>query len=250
MEIFIGTSGWQYNDWNKRFYPDQLKNEDKLPYYSEFFKTVEINSTFYHMPLEKSVQRWYDDVPKGFVFSVKMNRYVTHTKRLLPNDETDQTLQQFYDRLSNLREKLGVILVQLPPSMKADVSRLEHFAAETKKAEKRHDMRFALAFEFRHESWFSTEVMNCLRVHNIATVNNDAPTGWAVTPEITADTAYIRFHGSKHLYRSRYSHKELAAWATFIAEECRGCQRVFAFFNNDYNAVAIANARMLAQLAR
>lgn len=250
MQIRIGTSGWQYSDWNKRFYPVGIKNEDKLPYFSEFFSTVEINSTFYHMPRATSVQHWYEEVPKGFVFAIKMNRYITHTKRLLPDKDMDDAVAEFYDHIHHLHERLGIILVQLPPSMTVDLARLSHFVDQTAEAAQRHKMEFRLAIEFRHESWLIPEVFAYLRSVHVATVINDSPKRWPATKEITSDIAYIRFHGSKYLYRSSYTHKELQAWATFIQEQCIGCKQVFAYFNNDRAAAAVDNALELKRLTR
>lgn len=227
-----------------------IKNDDKLPYFSEFFSTVEINSTFYHMPHAASVKNWYDEVPKGFVFAIKMNRYVTHTKRLLPDKELDDTIAEFYDHIRHLHERLGVILVQLPPSLSVDLTRLSHLVDQTAKAAQRHKMEFRLAIEFRHASWLTDEVFAFLKSVNVATVISDSPKRWPVTKEITSDIAYIRFHGSKYLYRSSYTYKELQAWATFIREQCLGCKQVFAYFNNDRAAAAVENASELKNLTR
>lgn len=250
MQIRIGTSGWQYSDWNRRFYPIGIKNEDKLPYFSEFFSTVEINSTFYHMPQTSSVKGWYEEVPKGFVFAVKMNRYITHTKRLSPDKDLDDAIAAFYDHIRHLKERLGVILVQLPPSMTVDISRLSHLVDQTAKAAERYKMEFRLALEFRHASWLTHEVFAFLRSAHVATVINDSPKRWPATKEITSDIAYIRFHGSKYLYRSSYTHKELQLWAAFIKEQCLGCKQVFVYFNNDRAAAAIDNATELKRLTR
>src|SRR4051794_25671650 len=126
MKLLIGTSGWMYKDWDGRFYPEDVKDPDKLPYFAKHFSTVEINSTFYHLPLETSVQRWYDITPKNFVFTVKLSRYLTHTKRLVPDDTFDESLREFFVRAKPLREKLGVVLAQLPAGFRADQPRLEH----------------------------------------------------------------------------------------------------------------------------
>ena len=250
QHIFIGTSGWQYADWIGQFYPAGFKSSDELAYYADHFKTVEVNSTFYHMPQLSTVERWHDTVPEDFTFAIKMNRYITHTKRLIADEATDQTLVDFYDRIARLRHKLGSVLVQLPPSMRLDIERLEHLIAITRQYEQAHHQRLPLALEFRHASWFTPEVFAMLRQHNVATVINDSPDRWPATKTVTGSMAYIRFHGNKQLYRSSYTDAELSDWAAFIREQCRDCTSVYAYFNNDYNATAVNNAQTLLRLMR
>jgi uncharacterized protein YecE (DUF72 family) len=248
MQLYVGTSGWIYSDWVGPFYPEKLKQLDKLAFYAKEFQTVEINSTFYHMPQEVSVQRWAQVVPKDFCFAIKLNRYLTHTKHLVADDDFDETLQDFLRRIHHLGDKLGIVLVQLPPSMKIDLSRLEHLARQRDKAEKHYNMRFPIAVEFRNDSWFTNEVFACLNRCNFATVNNDSPNRWPATRRITGDTAYIRMHGSKRLYHSSYTDTELRTWAKFIKTDCANCKTVYVYFNNDYNATAVANARSLLRI--
>ena len=233
-----------------RFYPEGIRGQAKLPFYTEHFSTVEINGTFYHMPLQKTVQHWYEVTPEAFVFSIKMNRYATHTKHLMVDEATNATIDQFYERVHPLRQKLGIVLVQLPPSMKVDLSRIENLASRTRYNEEKWNCAFALALEFRHESWFTPEVYRVLRNWNIANVINDSPNRWPASREITATRAYLRFHGSRQLYKSRYTDDELRAWSQFITENCGGCEEVYGYFNNDYSAVAVDNARTLLGFVR
>jgi len=241
MQIHIGTSGWMYKDWNGRFYPSEVKGTKQLPYFASQFKTVEINSTFYHMPRTETAENWYKNVPDDFLFSIKLNRYLTHTKRLTMDDDFRATLREFMGSVMCLKEKLGIILVQLPPSFKSDLLRLEQFLTEMK------SYKIPLAIEFRHTSWFTPEVRELLRYYNAAQVVNDSPNRWPADKHVTADVAYIRFHGSTWLYRSSYTDKELEVWANFIVKTCASCAHVFAYFNNDHNAVAVNNARTLLE---
>jgi uncharacterized protein YecE (DUF72 family) len=247
MKAFVGTSGWMYKDWAMRFYPPEVKGTAQLAYFAQHFPTVEVNSTFYRPPSEISVQNWYARTPDNFVFAVKLHQKMTRYKHLLPDEETDAALDDFLRRVQHLREKLAVILVQLPPSMKLDIARIEHLARQVKKGEKKYGQQFRLAIECRHASWFTPEYFAALRRLNIANVVIDSPGRWPASREITSDLAYIRFHGSKKLYASSYTDKELRAWADFIQENCAaaGCQKVFAYFNNDHNAFAVDNARTL-----
>ena len=246
MRVFIGTSGWLYEDWDGRFYPQKLGDKDKLPYFAQHFKTVEINSTFYHVPLAKSVQHWYDVTPDDFVFSIKLNQYITHSKRLMPDKTTQAAVQAFYERIMVLKDKLGAVLVQLPPSMQCNIERLNFLLDSTKEFEKRNDIVLPLAFEFRHASWFNPEVFDVLNSARAMVVNNDSPNRWPATVATTGNAMYIRFHGSKQLYRSSYSDEEFQTWARRIHKQRP--KTVFAYFNNDYNAVAIENAKRFADL--
>lgn len=247
MKHYIGTSGWLYKDWDKRFYPPKMKGTDKLPFFAEHFSTVEINSTFYHMPTPKSTQRWYDETPKNFLFAVKLNRYLTHTKKLVPDDDFADSLEDFYKNIAPLQEKLGVMLVQLPPTLKINLSRIEALASQHKKLQKKLHVTFPLAVEFRHASWLEPKTFILLRKLGIAMAIIDSPGRWPASKEVTADILYIRFHGSKWLYRSHYTGKELKDWADFIKKHSRG-KKVFAYFNNDHAAAAITNAVQLKKL--
>lgn len=244
-QIIIGTSGWQYGDWNGLFYPAGVKGKAQLGYFAEHFGSVEINSTFYHVPRLSSVQNWADSVPEDFRFVIKLHRFLTHTKRLTSDDEFTRYLQEFLELLQPLTGKLAAILVQLPPSMRVDTARLEYLAEQVVDAEKRLAMKLPLALEFRNASWFSPEIFAVMRRYNIANVINDSPNRWPASRELTADFAYIRFHGNQRLYRSSYSDQELQEWADFIRTDCLACRQVFCYFNNDYDGVAIKNAQTL-----
>lgn len=243
--FLIGTSGWMYRDWNGVFYPDSITGTAQLPYYSQHFPTVEINSTFYHMPKAATAAHWREVTPANFCFSIKMNRYITHTKRLILDDDSQKSLSDFVAAISELREKLGIVLVQLPPSLRCDVERLDLFIAACKQEAKKHRVTMELALEFRHASWFTKEVHALLKKHGVAQVINDSPKRWPAEKAVPSDIAYIRFHGNKQLYRSSYTDDELAEWANFMRTVCRKCKTVFAYFNNDYHAVAVANAQAL-----
>lgn len=124
MKIYVGTSGWVYKDWAKRFYPEDLKNQDKLAYFARHFDTVEINSTFYRLPTGRAVRNWYESVPEGFIFAIKLSRYLTHKIRLKPGDKFDAGIDLYFHRLKFLKEKIGVVLVQLPAHIRAKPERL------------------------------------------------------------------------------------------------------------------------------
>lgn len=247
-KVIVGTSGWQYKDWNGRFYPEDITGKAQLPYFAKHFKSVEINTTFYHTPRLSSIETWAKSVPADFGFVIKLNRFLTHTKRMTSDEQFTDYLHDFLDLLKPLRRKLSAILVQLPPSMKVENSRLEYFAEAIIVAEKRLKMRLPIAMEFRHGSWFNEETFSLMRKYDMANVINDSPKRWPASREVTATFVYIRFHGSKRLYRSSYSREELEKWAEFINKHCVSCSHVFCYFNNDYNGVAVRNAKTLQQI--
>jgi len=247
-DIIIGTSGWQYKDWNGLFYPTDIKGKAQLSYFAKYFKSVEINSTFYHVPRLSSIENWATSVPTNFRFVIKMNRFLTHTKRLTSDDQFTEKLQEFLTLLQPFDNKLAAILVQLPPSMRVANSRLTYLAEQVRQAEIQLGIHISIAMEFRHESWFNNETFAIMRSYNIANVINDSPNRWPASKVVTADFAYIRFHGSKRLYRSSYTDEELTQWASFIQTECCSCKQVFCYFNNDHDGVALQNAASLRHI--
>ena len=156
MKIFIGTSGWVYSHWEGIFYPENLPSKDKLKYFSKYFKTTEINYSFYHLPRSSTYQRWYLETPNDFIFAVKASRFITHIKRL---KGVKKAWEVFLKNSLNLKEKLGPFLFQFPPSFKAteeNIKRLEEFLKLTCLKWKFKHLR--LAFEFRHQSWCDEKI--------------------------------------------------------------------------------------------
>ncbi len=121
---FIGTSGWHYDDWRGRFYPEKLPRAKWLEFYARHFSTLELNSTFYHLPSEKALTNWYDASPPDFIFAVKVSRFITHIKRL---KDCNEAVSNFMSRVIILKEKLGPLLYQLPPGLQRDDERLNIF---------------------------------------------------------------------------------------------------------------------------
>jgi uncharacterized protein YecE (DUF72 family) len=248
MKVLVGTSGWIYKDWVKRFYPEDLSDDEKLKYYVRHFPTVEINNSFYRLPSEENFKNWRAQVPEDFLFSVKLSRFLTHIKRLKPDERTNEGVDRFCSRARHLKANLGIVLVQLPSNFHASQEKVDNLAKQFKKAEKKYGMKFPLAMEFRHDSWFTYKFFELLRSRGIASVINSSPDMWPASREFTADFAYIRFHGSQKLYASSYTNKELQKWAHFIKKEAGNCSRVYCYFNNDQSAKAVENARYLMQL--
>jgi uncharacterized protein YecE (DUF72 family) len=236
MRVRVGTSGYLYRHWRGVLYPERLAQRDWLPHYARFFDTVEMNATFYRLPTATSVARWRAIVPEAFTFAVKGSRYLTHLKRLL---DADAGVAKFYEPVNELREKLGPVLWQLPPHMKPDLPRLDHFLSRLPAG--RH------AVEFRDEAWYSEETCDVLERHGAAFCEHDNVR--RPPPRLTGGFRYVRFHGTTGKYSGRYGPDALRPLtAEYLASASRG-EPVFVYFNNDLGGHAVHDAlTMLALL--
>lgn len=235
--VFIGTSGWDYEQWEGVFYPVSLKKKARFAHYATHFDTVEINSTFYGLPSADCVKRWRENAPKDFIFSLKASRYITHVKKL---KDAALPLRRFMRRARLLKDNLGPILFQLPPRWNADPSRLSQFIRALP-----GDSRFA--FEFRDRTWFSSEVYGILRKSRVAFCVYDMP-GLASPREVTTDFVYMRFHGKEVLYGGRYGKREIKRQALAIKDFLKQGLDVYVYFNNDESGYAVVNALELKEM--
>ena len=217
MLIRPGTSGWSYKEWKGTFYPSDLPSDDMLRYYATRLPSVEINNSFYRIPKEKVLLEWADQVPADFRFVLKASRRITHINRLA---NEDGTLEYFLRTINVLGERLGPTLFQCPPSLRKDMVRLRDFLALVPRT-------WRAALEFRHASWFTDEVYDALRGHDIALVAVDEDEGeGAGAPLVpTASWGYLR------LRRTDYTDDTLKAWI----ERIRGqpWQEAYAFLKHD-----------------
>lgn len=243
----VGCSGWNYRHWRDGvFYPPRCPPRRWLSFYAERFDTVEVNSTFYRLPRETAVARWVDETPPGFLFAVKVSRYLTHVKRLL---DVGEHLPLLYERLRPLCEspKLGPFLWQLPPTFSCDLGRLAQALEELRAVDGRAGRRHA--FEFRHPSWFHDDTYAVLREHRVALVIGDRREVRAFqSRELTAPFTYVRFHSGTRGRNGNYSATELEEWAVELRRLAREVD-VFAYFNNDWEGYAVENALRLGRLA-
>jgi uncharacterized protein YecE (DUF72 family) len=280
--IRIGVSGWRYPPWRGVFYPKGLAQQRELEFASRVFPSIELNGSFYSLQRPENYAAWYQQTPADFVFSVKAPRFITHIKRLR---DIDAPLANFFaSGIANLREKLGPILWQLPPSLRYDASALERFlsslprdTAAASSLARRHDARVTgrarigfgpvrelrHALEVRHDSFVDANLIDQLRRHRVALVIADTAGKWPQVGDVTADFVYIRLHGDEELYRSAYVEPVLMQWARRIrawagGSEPRGIERiargtaaarrpreVFCYFDNTDKVEAPANARRL-----
>ncbi len=239
MAIIIGTSGWQYKDWHGRFYPAGMASTQWLEHYADNFQTVEVNNAFYRLPEVDTFRRWRDAVPDDFIMSVKASRYLTHVRRLR---DPKEPVHRLMSRARHLGDKLGPILLQLPPNFRADLPILErtlrHFPSGTR-----------VAFEPRHESWFTPSLSTLLLEYNAALCLSDAcgPQGplWR-----TANWGYLRMHEGRARPHPCYGRTALRSWANRLADLWNDSEDVFVYFNNDHGGCAVRDAHRFSSATR
>ncbi|MEO0759421.1 MAG: DUF72 domain-containing protein [Cyanobacteria bacterium J06648_16] len=236
--LWIGTSGFSYPHWGKGvFYPNCLKSADWLGYYSRFFNTVELNNTFYRLPSATVLTRWRTATPPNFIFAVKASRYITHLKRL---QQSKDSIAHFLAQISMLKEKLGPILFQLPPSLPASLATLDHWL-DVIDSQSQH-LRFRTVLEVRHPSWLIPAVLERLKQANVVLCLADG-INLSVTDPLTADFVYIRRHGPGS--DAGYTKESLQADARRMVNWQRSGRDVYLYFNNDACGYAVANAQQL-----
>ena len=282
--VRVGISGWRYEPWRGVFYPEGLPQHDELAFASRRFASIEINGSFYSLQRPEYYQRWHDETPDGFVFSVKGPRFVTHMLKLR-NIEAPMA-NFFASGVANLHDKLGPILWQLPPMLGYDRERLEAFlkllppdtdraAALARRRNEKVRGRVRLAFgdnrllrhclEVRHPSFMDPGFVDLLRRHDVALVVADTAGRWPFVEDLTSDFVYIRLHGDKQLYVSGYTLASLKHWAARIERWRAGTEPddarlidpahraavrprdVYVYFDNDVKVKAPRDAARLVR---
>jgi uncharacterized protein YecE (DUF72 family) len=233
-DIHIGTSGWHYNHWRGRFYPEKFPAAKMLDFYAQHFGTVEINNSFYRLPPENAVKAWRDSTPRSFHFAIKGSRYLTHMKKL---NDPEQGIARFMERADLLGAKLGPILFQLPPGWELNLPRLEEFLEAL-------PPRHHHAFELRNETWRTEQVYRILRRHKAAFCIYELA-GYHSEFTLTANFAYVRLHGPGGAYAGSYDDDRLSKWADRIREWRHDLRAIYVYFDNDQAAHAVENARRL-----
>jgi uncharacterized protein YecE (DUF72 family) len=281
-DIRVGISGWRYAPWRGVFYPLDLAQHRELEYASRALPTIEINGSFYSLQRPESWATWYRDTPRGFVFSVKAPRYITHIRRLR---EIEAPLANFFaSGIFLLREKLGPILWQFPPSFRYEEEKVRHFfellphtTAEAQALAQRREprmkgrthlpidrsRRMRHAMEVRHESFVDEAFVGLLRRYRVALVVADTAGKWPYREDVTSDFLYLRLHGDKEIYRSGYTAKAIGRWAARIHAWSAGreppdahrisskparkrrSRDVYCYFDNDAKVKAPVDARSM-----
>jgi len=204
--IHIGTSGWSYKHWKELFYPPKLKADLWLAFYTDHFKSTEINGSFYKLPSVETVQKWTTNVPKDFVFCPKMSRFLTHMKKL--NDPED-TLERFFTVFEPMQGKMGPVLIQLPAILKFNYDKAEHLYQLLKRKYRKNEF----VMEVRHQTWLHDDSLTLMTKYDIGFVISHSNNEFPYAEIITAKNIYVRFHGPKELYASPYSDEMLKQFA-------------------------------------
>lgn len=247
-KLYIGTSGWMYKDWGKAFYPGDMK-KGFLTYLANEFNTVEVNASFYRLPALKTFEKWREETPDDFIFTIKLSRYITHIKRL---KETREALERFLNNAVGLEKKLGMVLIQLPPNIKFEPERLANFFSELEELTLSLPFKPRYALEPRNAGFIENrkELIKILIPYSIGLVFPNSASIPSFLPEeenIIADFIYARFHGPAEFAASRYGKELLMPWAEKMVKWINRGLDVFAYFNNDTHGHAVYDARDLKE---
>lgn len=236
--ILSGTSGWQYPHWRPRFYPPGLPAGRWLEFYAQRFATVELNASFYRLPAPATFVAWRERTPRGFTFAAKLSRYLTHVRRLR---EPAEPVARFLERAAGLGDRLGPVLLQLPPNLVADPAALDATLAQFPPEVK-------VAVEPRHPSWWTDAVRKLLERRRAALCWADRR-GRPVGPRWrTADFGYLRLHEGVATPRPRYGRAALTSWVRRVGATFNAGEPVYVYFNNDPGGAALADAAAFAAL--
>ena len=208
-----------------------------LDYYAERFRTVELNNSFYRLPIESAVDNWRDCTPENFHFAVKGSRFLTHMKKL---KDPEPGIAKFFTRVDRLGRKLGPVIFQLPPWWEVDAARLEGFLDALPQGHR-------YAFELRNRTWHTPQILELLRRHNAAFCIFEIA-GVFSEIQITADFTYVRLHGPGGAYQGSYTEETLREWAGRVSQWRRELRAVYVYFDNDQSAFAVQNAQALQRI--
>lgn len=238
MTIRIGTSGWSYAHWKGGFYPEQLAQSRWFGFYAEHFNSVEVNATFYRMFKDSTYLKWRDLAPQDFRYVLKVPRLISHRHKL---HEVEGLIAEFCRSAGLLGNRLGLLLLQLPPNMPCKPERLAAVldAFETPSR---------VAVEFRDERWLTDEIFSLLENRGAIYCNPDYPQH-PLTGILTGQDGYLRLHGRRNWYTDDYDHEALHAIAQTAQQmQQQGAKEIYIFFNNDYTANAPRNAAELMRI--
>lgn len=240
MVFYVGTSGWQYDSWRDVLYPADVPKRRWLERYGETFPTVENNGAFYRLPKPETFAAWRASTPDGFVMAVKMSRYLTHVRRL---KDPAEPVSRFLGAVSDLGDRLGPVLLQLPPTLQADPDRLAECLD-------RFPSNVRVAVEPRHDSWWTDEVRAVLAAHDSALCWTDVRGLPRTRLWRTAEWAYLRFHEGAAQPWPRYGDQALRSWVGRLADTWDKSADVYVYFNNDLGGAAVRDALRFAAIAQ
>ena len=238
VKYYVGTSGWSYDHWKDNFYPPDIKKDSWFNYYINHFSAVEVNATFYRKFKDETFTRWKSISPDNFRFVLKIPRVITHIKKLV---DAEKEISEFCRQAMLLEDKLGCLLLQLPPFITYQPGLLHDTLCLFEK-------KIRVAVEFRDKSWLIDESEAILKQHAAIFCNSDSPLN-ALNDWITTDAAYFRMHGRTGWYAYNYSHEELMDIVRLMKRFLQnGVRTIYVFFNNDFGGFAPQNAKSLNEL--
>ncbi|MGW0842978.1 DUF72 domain-containing protein [Streptomyces sp. NPDC002787] len=240
MTLFVGTSGWQYKDWRGALYPEGCPTRLWLEEYAARFATVELNNAFYRLPTRENFEAWRARVPEDFVVAVKASRYLTHIKRL---QDPEEPVHRLLSHAEGLGDRLGPVLLQLPPTLRADAGLLDTCLGCFRP-------RTRIAVEPRHDSWWTPEVREVLESRGAALCWADVRARPATPLWRTTDWGYLRLHQGRARPWPRYGRQSLTTWAVRIADTWPADADTYVYFNNDPHAAAVEDAMTFARAAK
>ena len=238
----IGCSVWNYKTWRGKFYAAELASKKWLGYYASVFDTVEVNNTFYRLPEAGTFACWKQQTPPGFIVAVKASRFLTHIKRL---KDPDEPIERLFSRAKALGPRLGPVLYQLPPNFFRTEQNLERLDIFLRALPRRINRRVVdHVFEFRHPSWYVDDTYRLLERRRATLCLHDKR-GSAIFEPFVGPIAYVRFHGTSGHYAGSYTDARLEQWASILADQWTRGRQIYAYFNNDPDAIATENALTL-----
>ncbi|HEX6498287.1 MAG TPA: DUF72 domain-containing protein [Micromonosporaceae bacterium] len=240
MALLVGTSGWQYRDWRGRLYPVDVPQRAWLEWYAQRFATVENNNAFYRLPERDTFVAWRQRTPDDFVMAVKVSRYLTHIKRL---KDAAEPVARFLDRTAGLGGKLGPVLLQLPPNLRADPDQLDAVLRDFPSGVR-------VAVEPRHPTWWTDEIRAVLERRGAALCWADRLSRPVTPLWRTADFGYLRLHEGRATPMPRYGRTALRSWLDRITAAYGADSPVYVYFNNDPDGAAVDDAVAFAAAAR
>jgi uncharacterized protein YecE (DUF72 family) len=240
MPVLVGTSGWQYRDWRGRFYPPRLPQRLWLEHHAAAFATTEVNNSFYRLPAGEVFASWRERTPADYVVTVKASRFLSHIKRL---QEPQEPVARLMERVALLGDRLGAVLVQLPPTLQCDVERLDACLACFPTGTR-------VAVEPRHESWWNADLRDVLTARGAALVWSDRGSRPVAPLWRTTDWGYLRLHAGGGEQVWPYDERVLRDWVVRLAETWDDDEDVYVYTNNDPGGAALRDAVTLARLVR
>ena len=227
-KYYAGTSGLMLPFPNKLSYPLEFQDQPRLAYYASLFNSIEINSSFYKIPMATTVRKWSEMVPEDFRFTFKLWKEITHNKDLSFDPDA---ITRFIDVVNHVDEKKGCLLIQFPPSVTTQkIHQVAPILARLRKADP--GQRWSMAVEFRHTSWYNEDCDDFLKEYEMFAVIHDKSKSQTPLTIDTGKTVYLRFHGPGGNYRDQYSDEVIYEYSQYILDWLEEGKSIYVYFNN------------------